>query len=265
MEIKLLESDKKDGIIVFALKNSNPAFANTLRKYILEKVPTMAIEDVEFRKNGSVLYDEIIAHRLGLLPLTTDLKSYVLQKDCKCNGEGCARCTVKLSLKAKGPCTVYASELKSKDAKIKAFHPKTPIVKLLKGQDLEFEATAILGLGKDHVKWSPAHVFYKYKPIIEIKGDIKDAEKLVEGFPPGIFKIKGGKMDIDEENIINYDFDDVLANLSSKIHVSEDKTELIFFVESFGQLSYKEIVTTAVEMFENDLQVFSDTLKAVSK
>ncbi len=56
-----------------------------------EEVPTMAIEDVEFRKNNSILYDEIIAHRLGLVPLKTDLKSYNLPEKCKCKGEGCAR------------------------------------------------------------------------------------------------------------------------------------------------------------------------------
>src|SRR3989344_4066327 len=81
MEIKLLENNKKEGKVSFMIKKTSPAFANSLRKYILEKVPAMAIEDVEFRKNGSILYDEMIAHRLGLIPLSTDLKSYNLPQE----------------------------------------------------------------------------------------------------------------------------------------------------------------------------------------
>ena len=101
IEIRLLEQDKEKNKVSFVLMNSTPSFANVIRRAIIEEVPVMAIEDVEFRKNNSILYDEIIAHRLGLLPLTTDLKSYNLSSECKCKGKGCARCQLKLTLKAK--------------------------------------------------------------------------------------------------------------------------------------------------------------------
>jgi len=107
----------------------------------------MAIEDVEVRKNSSSLYDEMIAHRLGLIPLTTDLKSYNLPSECKCEGKGCARCQLVLTLSAKGPGIVYSSSLKSKDPKVKPVFDNFPIVKLLKGQEIELEATATLGTG----------------------------------------------------------------------------------------------------------------------
>ena len=109
MEIKMLDKDKKSGRVSFILKNSTPAFANSLRRVILEDVPTMAIEDVEITKNSSLLYDSMIAHRLGLISLTTDLKSYTLPSKCKCEGKGCARCQVTLTLSVKGPGVVYAS------------------------------------------------------------------------------------------------------------------------------------------------------------
>ena len=135
MEIRVLSNDKENGKLSFIVKDAIPAFANTLRRIMIDEVPTMAIEDVEFIKNNSILYDEIIAHRLGLIPLTTDLKSYNLPEKCKCNGEGCARCQVKITLKAsKGSGMIYASELKSKDSAIKTVYPKMPIVQLLKGQ-----------------------------------------------------------------------------------------------------------------------------------
>src|SRR3989338_5724411 len=132
MEIRVLSNNKEEGKISFIIKDTTPAFANTLRRIMIEEVPTMAIEDVEFSKNNSILYDEMVAHRLGLVPLKTDLKSYNLPEKCKCNGEGCARCQLKFELKAiKGAGTVYASELKSKDPAVKPFYPKMPIVKLL--------------------------------------------------------------------------------------------------------------------------------------
>src|SRR3989338_340192 len=167
MEIRVLDNNKEQGRLSFILKDSNPVFANTLRRLIIDEVPTMAIEDVEFSKNNSILYDEMIAHRLGLVPLKTDLKSYNLPEKCKCEGKGCSRCQLKMVLKVtKGSGTVYASEIKSKDPAVKPVYGDMPIVKLLKGQTLEIEATAVLGRGKDHSKWSPGLVYYKYKPII---------------------------------------------------------------------------------------------------
>ena len=145
MSVELVEFNAKANKVMFLLKGANAAYANSLRRAVLESVPAMAIENVEFRKNSSVLYDEMIALRLGLVPLTTDIKGYNLPSKCKCNGEGCASCQVKLTLKVEGPATVYSSDLKSKDPKIKPVFPGMPIVKLLKGQALEVEATAMLG------------------------------------------------------------------------------------------------------------------------
>src|SRR3990167_5012975 len=132
MEVRVLENDKEQGKLSFILKDSSPVFVNTLRRLMIDEVPAMAIEDVEFTKNNSILYDEMIAHRLGLVPLKTDLKSYNLPSKCKCEGKGCNRCQLKLILRAtKGSGTVYASELKSKDPAIKPAYPDMPIVKLL--------------------------------------------------------------------------------------------------------------------------------------
>ena len=68
MEIRVLSNVKEEGKLSFIIKDSTPTFANTLRRIMIEEVPTMAIEEIEFRKNNSILYDEIIAHRLGLTP-----------------------------------------------------------------------------------------------------------------------------------------------------------------------------------------------------
>ena len=122
MDIKLVEYQEKKNRLTFSVKGADTAYANTLRRIMGFEVPVMAIDEVEFRKNTSILYDEMIAHRLGLIPLSTDLKSYNMTSECKCKGEGCASCTVKLILKAQGPCTVYASDIKSKDPETNQVH-----------------------------------------------------------------------------------------------------------------------------------------------
>jgi len=258
MEVRLLEKSKDKNKVSFILKNANPVLANLLRRYMMEEVPVMAIEDIEFRKNNSILYDEIIAHRLGLIPLKTDLKSYYLPKACKCGGKGCARCTLKMTLTAKGPCTVYASEIKSKDPKVKPVYPKMPIVRLLKGQDLELEATAILGKGKDHVKWSPGLVWHTYKPKITVNNNHPDFEKFKNKYPPQVFK--DGKIDkllIEEKNLV-----DACDGVNDKIvKIEYDNTSLIFHVESWGQLDYKEMVLQALDIFQEELDEFTKKIK----
>src|SRR3989344_7718662 len=99
MEVK--EISKKGNKLSFLIKKADLAFVNTLRRMIIDEVPTMAIEDVEFHKNDSVLYDEMVALRLGLIPLVTDLKFYNLPEKCTCNAAGCAKCICEVSLKTK--------------------------------------------------------------------------------------------------------------------------------------------------------------------
>ena len=251
MEIALVEQNKKQNRIVFLLKGSTPAFANMLRKTIIDEVPTMAIEDVEFRKNSSVLYDEIIAHRMGLLPLKTDLKAYNLLEECTCKGEGCSKCQLMLSLKAKGPGFVYASELKSKDPKVVPVYPKTPIVKLIKGQVLELEATAMLGKGGEHAKWSPALAFYKYKPVIDLKKGVADPKAVAESCPVDVYSVKNKELVINKDNLLRCHLCGACTDIDPQhIKLNESSTDFIFTVESWGQLSPKEIGSVAVNIIQ---------------
>ena len=261
MEVVSLEKNEEKAS--FILKDADASFANELRRIMIEEVPAMAIEDVEFRKNDSILYDEIIAHRLGLLPLTTDLKSYNLLSECKCNGEGCARCSVKLTLKAKGPCTVYASDLKSKDSAVKPAFPKTPIVKLIKNQELELEAKAVLGKGKEHMKFSPCLVYYKYKPNIEINDKCNDCGKCVESCPQHVFEMKGNKISINKDHLFNCHLCQACVDACPKdsIKLNEDENNFIFYIESWGQLSCKEIAVKASQIIQEKTEQFSELIK----
>ena len=262
MEVRVLENDKEKGRLSFILKDSLPVYVNTLRRLMIDEVPTMAIEDIEFQKNNSILYDEAIAHRLGLVPLKTDLKSYNLPDKCKCEGKGCNRCQLKLILRAtKGSGVVYSSELKSKDPAIKPVFQEMPIVKLLKGQTLELEATAVLGRGREHMKWSPCHAWYKYKPVIEITGEVKNPEAIIEVDHNNVFEIKDRKLAINKDRVLECDLSLDFSEIDKNVKVSASDTEFVFYVESFGQLSCKEVVSKAVDIMDEQLDELVEELK----
>ena len=116
----------------FILSGVSYAFANALRRSAIAEVPTLTIDDVNIYENTSVLFDEMLALRLGLIPLETDLDSYILHSECKCEG-GCPQCQVSLTLNVEGPKVVYSGELKSSDPKIVPADEKIPIIKLIEG------------------------------------------------------------------------------------------------------------------------------------
>jgi len=262
MEVKVLEKGKEDKVS-FVLSNIDVEFANMLRRYMIEEVPVMAIEDVEFRKNNSILYDEIVAHRLGLIPLKTDLKSYNILEECKCKGKGCARCSLKMTLSAKGQKIVHAGEIKSKDPKIKPVYQKTPIVKLLKGQDIELEASAVLGKGKEHIKWSPCVAYYKYKPAIELTNKCNNCGECIEKCPQKIFEMKNNKVVVNKNNLLKCHLCNACLDICKKggINKEEKNNEFVFYVESFGQLSCKEIIVAALDEFEKNIKMFTKEIK----
>ena len=264
MDIELLDTNKKNGRVLFLLSGANPTIANLLRRLIIAEVPVMAIEDVEFRKNSSVMYDEMIAHRLGLVPLKTDLKGYTPISECTCEGASCAKCSVKLILKAKAGSNgyVYAEQLESADPKVVPVHSNMPIAKLLKGQALEFEATAVLGKGKVHAKWSPALAYYRAKPDVKITGKIDNAEKLMKSYP-GMFTSKGGKIEVVPDALhTSVLWGEVAEITDGAVTVTESMEEFLFSIESWGQLKAKDIVQAAVDAFDAKLDALAAALKA---
>ncbi len=260
MKIEML--DKKKDRISFILRDASPHFANTLRRTIINEVPTMAVEFVEFTKNTSAFYDEMIAHRLGLIPLKTDLKSYELPEQCSCKGEGCAKCQAIGILKIKdikGPTTITASEIKFKDPAIKPAFPDMPILLLLKGQELECELTAVLGKGKEHSKWIPAHVHYRYMPDIEI-GKVENPQDVADSCPVNVYEVKSNKLNVKNLNACH--LCGACVDVSEgNIKLNEKDTDFMFFIESFGQLDPNKIVEKAVEIIGNQLSEVDAQLK----
>lgn len=165
MRINVNEESKER--IGFSLKASSISFANLIRRFSMSQVPTFAIDKITIYENSSTLFDEYIAHRIGLLPLK--LGSGVGNDE-----------EVMFSLDAAGPCMIYSSDLKSTVDKVKVAADNIPLLKLLEGQNLRLEAKAISGIGRKHAKWQAG--LSGYKLLEESASGDADFEFLVESF-----------------------------------------------------------------------------------
>tara|TARA_Y100000310_G_C20621516_1_gene783586 strand:- start:621 stop:1403 length:783 start_codon:yes stop_codon:yes gene_type:complete len=248
MAIKLekIKQDKKTNKVIFLIKGSDEVFANTIRRMVAEEVPTLAVEDVEIKDNSSALFDEMLALRLGLIPIKTDFKSYRLPKNEDEINEKSAQCTLQIKLKAGKNGYVYAEEAVSADPKCTFVHEKMPVVKLLPKQKVEVTMTAIMGQGKEHVKWAPGWGFYKHEPIIKI-GKVEDAEKIAKNSTDGVFTLKSGKLQLNQDKVYESNLLDYYAELDKGIEV-QDSENIIFTLEAWGQLSHKEILQKSADM-----------------
>ncbi|KAI4593223.1 Mitochondrial dicarboxylate transporter [Pestalotiopsis sp. IQ-011] len=175
--VKISEADGMH--VNFELSNTDLAFGNALRRIIMAEVPTVAIDLVEFHSNTSVLADEFIAHRLGLIPLDSrEIKDMMMPRDCECDGH-CDKCSVVLTLHAKCDgdeiMKVHANQFEISPERVNqtvgnpvitdpdALGPL--ICKLRKGQELHIECIARKGIAKEHAKWmATSAVGFEYDP-----------------------------------------------------------------------------------------------------
>ncbi len=148
--------------IAIKLKDVPLQYANALRRVCLNGVPVFAIDTVDIIQNTSVLPDEGLAHRLGLIPLKTDLKRFNEPSKCDCQSEsGCSNCKVLLVLdsgEGEETRSVLSSELSSEDETIKPTSDTIPIVQLAPGQQIKVECYARLGRGTEHAKWNSSNM-----------------------------------------------------------------------------------------------------------
>lgn len=246
---------------------------NALRRIALAEVPSMAIDEVVMIENSSILQDEIIAHRLGLTPLKTDLGGYNLPEDCECQSEfGCSLCRVTLTMNAEsneGTRTVYSGELVTENPAIVPVSDKVPIVKLAKGQKLKLEAYARLGKGKNHAKWQPVSVCaYKYYPQIEVpSNECGDCSKCVDICPKKVYRMKEKRVEIRDLLACNLCMDCVEACPKNPpaIKVGWEKNAFIMEIETTGVLPPENILQEANKILDKQLKEFKKQVKAEAK
>ena len=218
---------------------ANNTLANALRRSV-EEVSTLAIDEVEIVKNDSALYDEFLAHRLGLVPIKTDSRV----------GSG-SKTEVKFKLKKSGPCTVYSDDLKGTT---KVAVEGIPLTILEKGQEIELTATARPGAGVEHAKYIPGLCYYRH--LFEINSSPK-IDKIIEDIKKPVInpEKKGGKWitDIPEASI-----DEILKTEKNSVKESD---EILFFIESWGQFDAQVILKKAVEILKDNLSQMEKGIK----
>jgi DNA-directed RNA polymerase subunit D len=211
-----IQEQGKDKMKLSFVTDMSTTLANAIRRSALE-IPIMAIDEVEITKNDSALYDEMIAHRIGLIPIKTE-------KTIK---------ETKFKLKETGPKTVYSTDIKPD---VETGY-KIPIVILDNEQELEIIGNARLGKGIEHIKYSPGLVYFKHN----IDPEVLDF----------IYVDETGKISYDEEEM---DVKKLSEEQKNKIKKLKEADELIFTIESWGQIPSKDIFLRAIEALDENLE-----------
>eukprot|EP00842_Homolaphlyctis_polyrhiza_P003093 jgi/Hompol1/3785/HPOL_006746-RA len=240
VEITSIERDS----VSFILKNTDLSVANALRRTMIAEVPTMAIDLVEFEANSSVLTDEFIAHRLGLIPLNSEeVDRIAYTMECSCM-QFCPQCSVELTLHVR--CTedrtreVTTRDLISQHSSIApvARNPDDSgilIAKLRKGQEIKLRCIAKKGTAKEHAKWSPcAGVAFEYDPHNRLRHTTYWVEDDVKSEWP---VSSNGLLEPEVQDNEPFDYN--------------AKPETFYItVEASGSISAPTIVTTALKILQ---------------
>jgi DNA-directed RNA polymerase II subunit RPB3 len=260
---------------------------------MIADVPTLAIDLVEVENNTSVLTDEFIAHRLGLIPLnSTKVDEFNYLRDCECP-TGCPKCSVEFKLHVK--CTRETQEVTSKDLILMNNYHVTPvdrvggeeehesqsqgivIAKLRRNQEINLKAIAKKGTGKEHAKWSPVStVTYQFVPDIRINQHLmnelspEQKKEWVNSCPTKVYTYneKTDLVEIENGSECTYCQEcKVKAEEFGKkdlVSIKERRLpqgyEFIFVVETTGALPPEQIITSAFKTLQNKLAKIQDSM-----
>ena len=242
-EIEFVERDDRRS--VFVVRGISPAFANGIRRAMLADVPTMAIDTVRVIENTSVMFNEMIGLRLGLIPLRTPPGEFE-------PGE-----TVTLSLDVTGEGTAYSGDLVSMDDEVYPVDENIPIIHLKEGQRLEIEAEAVLDYGDDHVKHQAGvAVGYSHLQKVNVIGELGEFDEPEPVIVRGVIEEDGELVDTET-------FEHDLRNLypDEEVEVEDIPDAFVFHVETDGSMSVDQLVTEAAASIESRATEIEEALE----
>ncbi len=282
MDIEIIEMAERKA--KFILRNSSPAMANALRRTLLSDLPKMAIHKVDFYlgpltddngrecESSTPLFDEIIAHRLGMIPVPTDLDLFVPQEECSCGGAGCPSCTIEYFLNKSGPCTVYSGDLLPMVSpelreKFKVKDEFIPIVELINDQGVNITATAVMGTARRHVKWQVCNgVGYKYMPQVNVDPKAASRDDVLECrdvCPKGVFDVKDGRLVVVDEMACDLCRACVEHVRDGGISMAGDDTSFVFKFETDGSYTAQQALDEALKVLRDEAEEFVSQIENI--
>jgi len=233
----------------FVARPVTPAFANGIRRAMIADVPTLSIDTVRVIENSSVMFDEQIGLRLGLVPLSTP------------PGEFEVGDTVTLSLDVEGPDTAYSGDLVSADGMVGPADENVPIIDLKEGQRLEIEAEAVLDVGREHAKHQGGvAVGYRHLQQVEVVGDTSEFGDDDPQILRGVIEEQAAEHAVgtngsEPQNgdlVATEAFDNDLSKRypGKEVAVHDVENAFVFDVETDGSFSVEELVVQAVDTLE---------------
>jgi len=285
---------KEDMFLEFDLIGYDTSVANAVRRILLSDVPTMAIEKVHIYQNTSIMQDEVLAHRMGLIPLKAN-PTLFKWKEQDAEDEGTEEDTLQFSLQIKCKSNengiksepyinhhVYTKHIKwlpqgSQATKISDAGPvETDILinKLRPGHEMDLKLFAVKGVGRDHAKFCPvATAFYRLHPEIIMNRDVfdNDAVRLQKCFSPGVIilsptddgrkkaEVQNARYDSCSRNVYRYN------DLKDAVTLQKRKNHFIFNVESTGALAPTDLVPMALDILIQKCDIFIKQIDAEHK
>ncbi len=251
LEVEKIESDGRRA--AFVVRGASAAFVNGVRRAMLADVPTLAIDTVDVYENTSVIFDEVLSLRLGLVPLTTDLEGYSLPEECSCEGEGCTGCEVSVLLDVEAEdesVTVYSGDLEVEDPDIEPAEDDIPVIDLKPDQAVVLEATARLGRGSDHAKNQGATAA-AYKHLQRVVEDGGRSEEVVRGY---VEDQDGDVVDMSEYG------GEVSEAFGDDVGFEAVDDAFVFEVESDGSHEVEQMVAEAARSLSTRAEELAETI-----
>ena len=244
VKVKFLDNDKKT--YRFIVENTDTVYLNTLRRVIGYRLPTYAIDEIEFYENDSAIMDEMLANRIALTPINTPLVN---------TGK-----KVTFTLEKEGPGVVYSKDLVSSDHDIKSVYDTIPLTKLNKNERIKLHAYAILGIGHDHAKFSPAIVSYTQMYELEMKKGCDSCKECVAACPKKCIDMTGSKPVLKNPEMC----DGCLACVDSckkECLKLNGTNNYILTIELIGQTNIKELLELFERYNKEYISIFKKKLK----
>ena len=262
--VSIQRKSKEEG--VFFLNNIERSIVNGLRRILLSEIPSYTIDIIELEKNNSLMNDEYLAHRIGLIPFLflENEKNFRNNEDCSCIG-GCKRCTIFLKLEKKNNgnnlMNVYSSDIiqepneyyKVKSIFIENFPKGILLCKLDKGEFISLRGILRKGIGKEHSKWScVSTVSFREIPMIKIKEeDIKLNDKIISSCPGNVFQNEENKLKI--KNELGCIQCNLCSDINPSIDISYHPNKYELNIESNG-------ITDVKDLFKMSLSILKEKL-----